>query len=418
MPYNIRGGNSLNGSVHIQGSKNGALPILAASLLVSGKTMIHNCPRITDVDAMLTLLSSVGCTFLWEKNTLCIDAKDVYDKGCPKEQVKAMRSSVMLLGPLLARCGHVKMDMPGGCVIGKRPIDLHIMALGRMNATFALTEGQIEAKTDGLLGNLIELPFPSVGATETVLLASVLAEGTTVLTNAATEPEIVELCGFLIQCGAKISGLGTRTIRIEGLGKKEGLRECEYTVMPDRIVAGTYLFAAVATRGKIRVLNVPIKQLDTVFDVLGRMGCVMEWSKNALTLDARNAKNAIPYVRTQVYPGFPTDLQSMLTVCLAVAEGNSKLEETIFENRFRIIKELRRMGAHIKEDKNCIFIQGRKTLFPASVEAAELRGGAALVLAALAATGESVVSGTQYIERGYEDLVRDLRALGAQIQKG
>ncbi|MBQ8527962.1 MAG: UDP-N-acetylglucosamine 1-carboxyvinyltransferase [Lachnospiraceae bacterium] len=408
----IKGGKPLTGEVSIQGSKNGALPLLTATVLIQGKTVLHNCPGITDIKAMAELLETLGCIVTYEKNTITIDATHICDTHCPQKQVQAMRSSIMLLGPLLARCQSVRMSRPGGCVIGARPTDIHEYALRQMNVRFEEKEEMITAYTDRLTGADICLPFPSVGATENIIMAAVLAHGTTRLKNAAKEPEITLLCEFLCKAGAKIKGIGSSELEIRGERK---LREVTMTVMPDRIVAGTYLLAAAATRGQVLLRNAPAGQLDCLIGLLRKTGASVFTDGDIIYIDAEEAEGPIPYVKTEVYPGFPTDLQSMLLVVLALAKGDSFVEETIFEDRFKVVEPLQKMGADFEVCGNRIHIRGVPRLTGSHLEACELRGGAALVIAALAASGESVIEGCHYINRGYENIVRDLRFLGADI---
>lgn len=408
----IRGGIPLAGEVSIQGSKNAALPLLTASLLIGGKTILHNCPNIKDIEAMAELLETLGCVISIEKGTIIIDATLICDTHCPQKQVQAMRSSIMLLGPLLGRCKQVRMNRPGGCVIGQRPIDIHETALRQMNVCFESDGEMITAHTDRLLGADICLPFPSVGATENVIMAAVLADGITHLKNAAREPEVQLLCAFLNRAGAKIKGIGETEIEIRGVSQLHGV---EMRVIPDRIVAGTYLLAGVATRGQMVLRNVPSRHLESVITVIRKMGACVITDEDILYLDAEEAVNPIEYIRTEVYPGFPTDLQSMLLATLAIAQGRSVLEETIFEDRFKIIPELRKMGADIYSDNRIVHVNGVTQLRGTDMQARELRGGAALVIAALAAKGESIISGVSFIERGYENICRDLQKLNADI---
>jgi len=409
----IKGGIPLAGEVSIQGSKNAALPLLTATLLVRGKTVLHNCPRIRDIDAMAELLKTLGCEIIFEKNTITIDATQICDTHCPQKQVQAMRSSIMLLGPLLGRCKSVRMNRPGGCVIGMRPTDIHEMALRQMNVMFESEAETITAYTDRLCGADIKLPFPSVGATENVIMAAVLADGVTRLKNAAREPEICLLCEFLKKAGANIQGIGESELEIRGVKQ---LHEVTMQVTPDRIVAGTYLLAGVAAGGQIILRKAPCRQMESLISVVRKMGACVIADEDILYLDAEGAAKPIEYIKTEVYPGFPTDLQSMLLATFSIARGQSILEETIFEDRFKIVPELCKMGADIVTDGRIAYVRGVKRLCGSKLQAFELRGGAALVIAALAAEGDSVISGAEFIERGYENICRDLRGLGAEIQ--
>ena len=330
------------------------------------------------------------------------------------EQIHVRLGDVRHIGAMLGRAGRAKMPFPGGCIIGMRPIDIHITSLGKMGAVFEETDGMLCAVTDGLCGTRIHLRFPSVGATENVILAAVYARGRTRIENCAKEPEIAELCRFLREKGAKIEGEGTSCILVEGVSH---LRDSTYTLMPDRIVAGTYLFAAAATRGEICLEGMRPSDMESVLDVLGRMGAVYENRKDGFYLDGRKAINPLPVVCTETYPGFPTDLQSQLLATLCVARGRSVIRECIFEERFRIAPWLNRMGADVTTDGREAVIEGKEHLSGQMVKAQELRGGAALVIAALMAQGITRVYGSAFIERGYEDLAGDLRKLGAVISK-
>ncbi len=385
--FEITGGTPLHGSITLQGSKNAALPLMAASILHPGRTTLHHVPAIRDVDVMIEILENIG---------------------------ERMRSTIILLGSMLGRAGRAKMPFPGGCIIGMRPIDIHITSLGKMGAVFEETDGMLCAVTDGLYGTRIHLRFPSVGATENVILAAVYARGRTRIENCAKEPEIAELCRFLREKGAKIEGEGTSCILVEGVSH---LRDSTYTLMPDRIVAGTYLFAAAATRGEICLEGMRPSDMESVLDVLGRMGAVYENREDGFYLDGRKAINPLPVVCTETYPGFPTDLQSQLLATLCVARGRSVIRECIFEERFRIAPWLNRMGADVTTDGREAVIEGKAHLSGQMVKAQELRGGAALVIAALMAQGITRVYGSAFIERGYEDLAGDLRKLGAVISK-
>lgn len=412
MAYHICGNIPLTGEIRVQGSKNGALPLLAATLLIQGRTTLIGCPDISDVQAMLSLLECVGCKITKEKDRVTVDASHVEPVRCPEALTKSMRSSIMLLGPLLGRCRHAFASRPGGCVIGARPIDLHIRALEQMGVSFTCREEEISAQADVLRGALINLAFPSVGATENVLLAAVLAQGTTCLRGAAREPEIQKLCLFLKKAGADIEGIGTDCLIIRGV---ERLHETEFEVAGDRIVAGTYMLGAVATRGNILLRHIDSCDLGSVPQLLEKMGAAVRIGEDFIAVDATKAGLSLPYVKTEVFPGFPTDLQSMLVVCLSVARGNSVLEETIFEDRFKIVEPLWHMGARIRIDGDRMQIIGVDCLRGCPVQAKDLRGGAALVLAGLTAQGETIVTGDHFIRRGYEDIERDLRLLGGCV---
>ncbi len=424
--FHIQGGVPLWGKVRIQGSKNAALPVLAATLLMQGASYIRNCPQIADVRHMISLLRNLGCKVTRANDGLVIDSLGANACKMSGEAITQMRSSLCLLGAMLGRFGEVVMEYPGGCVIGARPIDLHIKALQAMGVDFSEEEGRLVGRTKELCGADIRLEIPSVGATENILLAAVLAKGDTVITGAAREPEIETLCQFLCGCGAKIEGIGSSVLQIQGGNPLNGI---SFEIPADRIVAGTYLFACVGCGGSVLLENAPCRQLEAVVHVAEAMGAKCQpdcdrilgtdagysWERG-LYVQGPKRPVAVPALRTAVYPGFPTDLQSMALAVLTRGEGNSVIEETIFENRFRIVEPLRKMGADIETiSANKVRIRGVPTLHGAELEAGELRGGAALVLAGLMAEGESEITGGAYIERGYEHIGKDLRDLGARI---
>ena len=409
----VQGGRSLSGEISVQGSKNAVLPIMAAAVLVKGVTVLKNCPDITDVRCMIKLLQSIGCLVEYTGDSLTIDARQITSHTLPHEYVKKMRSSIILMGALLGRTGKVALNYPGGCVIGKRPIDLHLEAFAEMGIRLEQTDEKLEAAAYRIRGNEICLRMASVGATENVILAAVLAEGTTILKNAAREPEIAALCDFLIRCGAGLyrSAQGD-VIVVEGV---RALHSCEYRIPFDRIVAGTYLFGTMAAGGNICLRDICADQLGQVLAVIRIMGGNVVCTRDAVCLQAPSRPLPVPYVRTAVYPGFPTDLQSPLMAALCRADGHSLLEETIFENRLRIVPELRKMGAQIMVNGRQAKIEGTGCLCGACVKAEELRGGAALVMAGLAAQGETVIYGREFINRGYEDIRRDIVSLGGSL---
>lgn len=411
----IYGGNYLRGETRIQGSKNAVLPILAGSLLIKGICVIRNCPRIADVYHMQNLLQELGCYVSWAGNTVTINAAHVNDNRMSGESVTRMRSSIMLLGAMLGRLGEVTMSYPGGCVIGRRPIDIHLAAIREMGVEILEQEQMFTARAQKLKGMDYALPFPSVGATENVILAAVAAEGTTILRNAAKEPEITALCEFLQAAGADIEGAGSSRLVIRGARE---LHEVRYTVPADRIVAGTYLAAAMAAGGSIFLEQAPAEQMGALIKVAEEMGSSVTVNKDGVGVDVIRRLHACPYLKTEVYDGFPTDLQSPVMAAMAVANGESIIEESIFENRFRIVEDLRRMGADIEVTKNKARIKGVCSLRGTDVEAEELRGGAALVAAGLAAEGKTIIRNRHFIERGYENICKDLRNLGADINIG
>ena len=405
----ICGGRPLNGEVMIQGSKNAALPILAGMIRHKGTTVLHNCPKISDVTHMIKILGELGCTVSWDGNSLCVDAKDVKRARVPAELGGKMRCSIIFLGALLGRMGNARIPYPGGCTIGARPIDMHMSALHQMKAEIQEEQEYLTGSCAGLFGSRIVLRYPSVGATENIILAAVLAEGVTEIRGAAAEPEIMELCRFLNDKGARIHGAGTEHIQIEGV--KE-LSDSEYDLMPDRIVAGTYLMAAIATRGRCLLRKAPQEQLENVIAVAEKMGAVVSKKTEGLLVDGRKAEKCLPLLCTAPHPGFPTDLQSQVMTALCVAKGESRIRESVFEARFRTARELARMGADIQIVGQEAKIRG-SMLHGAKVRAPELRGGAALVVAGAAAEGRTWISDCHYIGRGYENICRDMRNLGA-----
>ena len=408
----IKGPQRMQGELLVQGSKNAALPILAATLLGKGIFILHHCPRISDVEHMLELLEDAGCRVRWEGHMLIVDTRELCNYRVSGTGAGKMRSTVTLLGSILGRMHQVEIPYPGGCTIGKRPIDLHLRGLEQLGAVFEHQEHTLSGKAQILHGAQIYLDFPSVGATENVLLAAVLAEGTTVLHGAAMEPEIVELADFLRKMGADVHGDGTPVITIRGVKK---LHAAEYIVPSDRIVAGTYLFGAVMTMGEVRLLHIPLSHLGKLPELLEQMGAVVEAEEDWIYVRMDRQCRSIPYIVTAPFPGFPTDLQSALMAALSTASGMSFIEEKIFEARFQIVEELRKMGASISNEESFALIDGDARLHGARVEAKELRGGAALIMAALAAEGETCISGMEYVCRGYENINEDLKNLGIMV---
>ena len=407
----VVGGKKLEGSISVQGSKNAALPILAATLLTEGVQVFENCPQITDVEEMLEILRELGCKVWTEKEKLYICAPEIIRGKIDKKHIISMRSSIILLGVLLGETGMVCMEYPGGCVIGARPIDLHIKGLEKMGCTFEQDKNLLCARVNRLQGTDISLDFPSVGATENLILAAVKAKGKTRIFGAAKEPEIVHLCEFLNRCGAKINGAGTACIQVEGVLR---LQACSYKIPADRIVAGTYLMCALATKGEIFLKNAPAREMDSVLNVLQKMGAFIEVNNSGIFLKGENNLVA-QMVKTGVYPGFPTDLQSPLLVLTCCAAGKGRIKETIYENRFHIVEELKKMNSSITVNGNEVNICGPEILTGTSVYARELRGNAALIMAGLVARGETEILNCSYVKRGYEDICRDLSGLGASL---
>lgn len=410
----IDGGWPLSGELSLQGSKNTVLPMLAASILNRGSLRLFHCPQISDVEHMLVLLEQLGCHIRREGDCIEVNASRLNSDQVAPEYGKQMRSSFFLLGPMLGRMKRASAPYPGGCIIGARPIDIHLEAFQKMQVEIEEDGEMLYLSTRGLKGNEICLRFPSVGATENIVMAAVLAEGTTCIRNAAREPEVTELCLLLKKMGARITGEGTDTLVIQGV---ERLHDAEYTVKGDRIAGGTYLAAAFATRGSLTLKTDCISHMESTLRVLEAAGARLSVGADYVTLMSAGKIKAIKGLVTETYPGFPTDMQSQMMAVLACAGGDSSIEERIFESRFRICEELKKMGARIAIQGNIARLQGVPRLFGTIVEARELRGGAALVIAALEAEGESCIRGIPYIERGYENICDVLAGLGAQIRK-
>ena len=408
----INGPQRMHGELLIQGSKNAALPILAAAVLGTGIFILHHCPRISDVEHMLEMLEDAGCRVKWEGHMLIVDTRYLDNYQVNGNGAGKMRSTVTLLGSILGRMHRVAIPYPGGCTIGKRPIDLHLKGLEQLGAVFEHQEHALVGSAQRLHGAEVYLDFPSVGATENILLASVLADGMTTIHGAAMEPEIVELASFLRKMGAKVRGDGTPVILIEGV---KTLHAAEYIIPSDRIVAGTYLFGAMMTKGEARLLHVPMAHLGNIPKLLQQMGALVETEEDCIYVNMKRQCSSLPYVVTAPFPGFPTDLQSALVAALSTASGMSFIEEKIFEARFQIVPELQKMGASITSEESFALIDGNARLRGARVEAKELRGGAALIMAALAAEGETCIYGMEYVRRGYEDINGDLKKLGIVI---
>lgn len=412
----VNGGRKLEGELRVHGAKNSALPLLSAAVLAHGETVLHNCPELTDVDAACRILTHLGCRCKRSGDTVTVDATNVSGYEIPDTLMREMRSSIVFLGAVLGRTGRCRLSFPGGCELGARPIDFHLAALRQMGAEIAEEHGYLDCTAaGGLHGAKITLSFPSVGATENILLAAASARGFTEIHNAAREPEIVDLADCLGKFGAKIGGAGESVITVEGTPRAE---PCEHSVIPDRIVAGTYLCAAAITRGELILTKCEPQHMNGFIPVLEAMGArIYTYGGGKLYLSCNKRLSAPPTIRTMPYPGFPTDIQAPFTALCATAEGTSVFVETIFENRFRHIPELVRLGASIKTEGRVCVVQGVKRLSGAKLCAAELRGGAALVTAALAAEGTSEITGLGYIDRGYESLEGALRSVGADIKR-
>lgn len=410
----VRGPQRMQGELLVQGSKNAVLPILAATLLGKGVFILHHCPRITDVEHMLELLEETGCKVKREGHMLILDTRDAGKWKIEGKGAGKMRSTVNLLGSILGSMHQVEIPYPGGCTIGRRPIDLHLKGMEQLGAVFERKEHTLCGRAENLQGAEIYLDFPSVGATENILLAAVTAKGQTMIHGAAMEPEIVELAEFLRKMGARIQGDGTPVISVEG---RDTLYAAEYIVPSDRIVAGTYLLGTVLTGGETRLLNVQVNHLGTLPELLEELGANVETDpgNHWISVNMNRSVRPVSCLTTAPFPGFPTDLQSVLMAVLGKSTGFSFLEEKIFEARFQVVPELQKMGANIQAGGAFALIEGVKTFYGADLEARELRGGAALVMAALAAEGVSSVSGMEFVQRGYEDLCGDLKKLGVVV---
>ncbi|MDD4582963.1 MAG: UDP-N-acetylglucosamine 1-carboxyvinyltransferase [Eubacteriales bacterium] len=412
--YHITGGKILEGDHTLNGAKNAVLPILAATI-VSGRTSrIENCPNLSDVRTMGAILKEMGCKVLWEGDTISVDSSSVDTFVIPQHLMKEIRSSVFLMGPTLARCGQVNLSNPGGCAIGRRPIDIHLSALKRLGVEIHERDGYLECKTKGLVGNIIPLEFPSVGATENTMMAALMAEGETRILNGAKEPEIIDLQNYLRSCGADISGAGTDEIRIVG---KNPLFETTYQVIPDRIEGGTILAAVAATGGQVVLKNAIPDHMEATLKILEEAGCNVIREPNRISLKAPNRLKGVKHVVTQPYPGFPTDMQSQVIALLVRSDGSSRITETIFENRFKYVEELNKMGAKIRLEGRTATVTGVNHLKGTRVSAQDLRGGASLVIAGLVAEGDTVVDQVYHIDRGYERLETVLSKLGAEITR-
>lgn len=408
----IEGGTPVCGEICVQGAKNAVLPILAAAILSEGECVIHNCPRLRDVEKTDLVLKGLGCRVRREGSTVTVNSDGLCGCQISESLMREMRSSIIFLGAIVSRCSEAVVSMPGGCPIGLRPIDLHLKALRELGVEITENHGYIHCFAGKIKGAHIHLDFPSVGATENIMLAAVRGEGVTTVTNAAREPEIVDLERFLNAMGARISGAGGSVIHIEGV---ERLHGAEFCIMPDRIVAATYLAAAAATRGEICLKDVKPNDMVAIIKVLESMGAQLKIGENEIVERVSGRLRNVNVIRTMPYPGFPTDIQSPFMALSSLADGTGVFIETIFENRFQHVDELVRMGADIKVDGRSAVVRGVKRLQGANVVARELRGGAALVVAALAADGVSEITGTEYIDRGYENIEKYLLDCNAKI---
>ena len=407
----IQGGKKLEGEVQISGSKNAALPIIAGTVLIKGKTTLYNVPNIQDVQTMFEIIKDIGGKVTKKNNKIIIDTSKIHTYEIPENLMRKMRSSVILAGAIIGKYKKAKFSYPGGCEIGSRPIDLHLKGFEKLGINIKEEYGEIICEADRIMGTQIHLDFPSVGATENIILASCLADGVTVLTNAAKEPEIEDLVKFLNKAGAKIKGAGTDRVEIIGVKK---LTEVSYNIMPDRIEAGTYLVAGAITGGNLKVTNLNSNHIEPILNKLEEAGCILKIEKNTVEINAPKRIKAVD-IKTMPYPGFPTDMQSIFGALLTTAKGTSIITENIFESRYKYVQELNRMGAKINVEGRTAVIKGTKRIQGASVVASDLRGGAALVLEALVAKGVTQVDNVHYILRGYENIVDKLKNLGARI---
>ena len=407
----IQGGKRLEGEVKISGSKNAALPIIAATVLNGGKTTLYNIPDIQDVQTMFEIIKDIGGNVTKKKNKVIIDTSKIHTYEIPDHLMRKMRSSVILAGALIGKYHKARFSCPGGCDIGARPIDLHLKGFEKLGINIKEEFGEIVCSTEKILGTQIHLDFPSVGATENIILASCLGDGTTIITNAAREPEIEDLAKYLNKMGAQIKGVGTDKIEIIGVSK---LSEISHNIMPDRIEAGTYLVAGAITGGRVKLINVCPEHIEPILNTLEEANCKLEIGKNTILIEAPKRIKAVD-VKTMPYPGFPTDMQSIFGALLTTAKGTSVITENIFESRYKYVQELNRMGAKINVEGRTAIIKGTKKIQGANVVATDLRGGAALILEALAAKGITEIDNIYYVLRGYEKIEEKLKKLGAKI---
>ncbi len=412
--YLIRGGCRIEGEFVPNGAKNAALPILAASVMTGDENVFYRCPQISDVKVMTEILSALGCDVSESGGAVIVNSRGLTCSEVPEVLMRKMRSSIFLAGPLLARCGRAVIGVPGGCSIGRRPIDLHIKAFAKMGACIEYTETAVVLTAEKMHGTDIFLDYPSVGATENIMMAATAAQGTTIIHNAAREPEIEDLQNYLVRCGAEISGAGTSKIVVKGPMKLHG---AHYKIIADRIEAGTYLMAAACTGGTLTLKNTEPSWLKNCCRILRFAGCDIRKYDDVIELDAPERLYSVGKIRTSPYPGFPTDMQPQLTAVMAGAIGETHVEETVFENRYGFIKELLKMGADIEIFRGIAIIKGNENLRGTHVNAEDLRGGAALVLAGLMSEGETVVRNVEYIERGYSCFHKELQKMGADIDR-
>ncbi|CAH2212750.1 UDP-N-acetylglucosamine 1-carboxyvinyltransferase [Tepidibacter aestuarii] len=410
--YIVQGGNKLEGEIRLKGAKNSVLPIIAATILNEGESVIHNVPNISDVKVMIDILNHIGCYVKSEGDTLIIDTRNVNSSEIPESFVRKMRSSIIFLGAMVSRFGNTKISYPGGCEIGPRPIDLHLKSLSQMGVNIEEAHGYIKCKRQKNKACEITLDFPSVGATENAMLAAVKTNGVTRIYNPAKEPEIIDLANFLNSMGANIKGAGNSCIEIYGVDK---LHDVEYRIIPDRIAIGTYLVAGAITKGRIIIDDIIPSHINSIVSKLRETGCEIEYINNKVQLIAPKTIQSIDVIKTLPHPGFPTDMQAQMMALMTLANGACIINENIFENRFKHCEELIRMGANINVNGKLAVIRGVDKLMGAKVKSSDLRGGAALVLAGLAAEGHTEIDSIYHIERGYEAMEKVLTSLGANI---
>ena len=409
----VKGGNKLKGEVNISAAKNSVLPIIAASILCEEDIIIENAPMLEDVFVICNLLSSLNCNLKIENNNIKINTKNINSIDADSNLIRKMRASFLIMGPMLSRFGYCRLSLPGGCNIGSRPIDLHLKGFKALGADITMGYGYVEAKAKKLIGTTIYLDFPSVGATENIIMAATLAEGRTVIENAAEEPEIADLAGFLNSMGAKVSGAGTGTVIIDGVKKLKGT---SYKPIYDRIEAGTFIIAAAITNSKITINGINSSHLTPVLEKLKECGIEFIENGEKIIVDGTLNKNPID-IKTMPYPGFPTDMQPQIMSLLSIVNGSSIVTETVFENRFMHIAELNRMGANIKIDGRTAFVEGVSKLTGCDVKATDLRAGAAMILAGLVAEGYTNIGDIYHIDRGYVNIEEKFKRLGADIQR-